>query len=150
MEIKQQNTYIFKYQKAGHRSPFKGLVKEITQTTYLIENLDSGAEFRTDIESFNSDYKAVELIQDWNKTIENLVKDINTSPFQPQVDPVYPYQDFTHPCWNKSCYCDGSCQRVYGPNSIVDHNLLSGPGVTSGNTSLNVLKQGIDKINNKE
>lgn len=126
MEIKQHNTYIFKYQKAAHRVPFKAIVKEVTDTTYLIENLDTEIIFRTDKDSFDNDYKAVELIEDWNKVLEDAIKNMGTGSLE--VVDLHTFQDFTHPCYNKACYCDGSCQKVYGPNTVVGHNLLAGPG----------------------
>ena len=41
MEIKQYNTYIFEGKRAATTSPFKGKVEEVTDTTYLVTNLDT-------------------------------------------------------------------------------------------------------------
>jgi len=63
--ITQGNTYIFKGKKASNDTIYrKYKILEITDTTYLIKNIDTNTEFRLGIVEFNYDYKPTEVIVD--------------------------------------------------------------------------------------
>ena len=61
IEITVGNTYIFKGKNASNDF-VKYKILEITDTTYLVKNMDTGIEFRVGIVNFNNDYKPIELL----------------------------------------------------------------------------------------
>lgn len=75
IEIREGSTYIFKGKKASNnKTYYKFKILEVTDTTYLIKNIDAETEFRRGIVDFNYDYKPVEVIE---TNEQRLVKIIN-------------------------------------------------------------------------
>lgn len=63
IEITAGSTYIFKGKKSSdHKTYIKFKILEVTNTTYLIKNIDAERVFRRGIDDFNYDYKPVEII----------------------------------------------------------------------------------------
>jgi len=64
IEIIQGNTYIFKGKNASNDKTYiKYKILEITDTTYLIKNMDTDIILRVGIVDFNYDYKPIEIIK---------------------------------------------------------------------------------------
>lgn len=106
MELKQYNTYIFRC-KDYPNSVMKGKVLEKTSTTIQIENLDNGIIFRNELSKFR--WEPIELIDDFNKRIEDTFQKLIKSPL------VYNEMDIHQKLIRKrclgSCFCDGSCKK---------------------------------------
>ncbi len=78
IEITEGSTYIFKGKKASNDTTFiKYKILEVTDTTYLIKNIDVDTEFRIGIVNFNYDYKPVEVIETYEQYVDNLIKQLS-------------------------------------------------------------------------
>jgi len=82
MELKKYNHYIFKWKLMSYNSPFKGVIIDITDTTILVENLDSGSEVRYLKEDFLDNWTPVELIKDWNEEFKAVIKELASQPIR--------------------------------------------------------------------
>lgn len=77
IEITSGSTYIFKGKKASNSKTYnKFKILEVTNTTYLIKNIDTGTEFRRGIVDFNYDYKPVEVIETNEQRMNKLIRQI--------------------------------------------------------------------------
>ena len=76
MKIEQGNTYIFvKKMTASVSPPFKGKVEEVTETTYLIDNMDnSNRPIRYQRDKFDKEYKTLETVSTKEDEINQLKK----------------------------------------------------------------------------
>lgn len=82
MELKQNNTYIFEWQRAFDFPPFKGRVEEMTETSVIIENLDTDQIKRYGKKDFNSNWKAVELVEDFYEKFKEAIKEMYKQPVE--------------------------------------------------------------------
>lgn len=65
--MEQSNIYIIKKKGTSYPSIQKIVIKEITRTTYLVENLDrNNTTYRTLIDKFNENWKVIEEVTDCN------------------------------------------------------------------------------------
>lgn len=77
-EITAGSTYIFKGKKASNNKTYnKFKILEVTDTTYLIKNIDAETEFRRGIVDFNYDYKPVEVIETNEQRLDKLIKQLS-------------------------------------------------------------------------
>lgn len=101
MELKQGNTYIFVKKDVSYtQTPFKGKVEEVTDTTYLIHNLDNNVTTRYQRERFDSDYKTLETTSTKDEEVKKLMGMMEDT--KPQI--VYGCPNRPGPC-----YCTGAC-----------------------------------------
>jgi len=78
IEITVGSTYIFKGKKASNDKTYnKFKILEVTDTTYLIKNIDAETEFRRGIVDFNYDYKPVEVIETNKQRLDKLIKQLS-------------------------------------------------------------------------
>jgi len=78
IEITAGSTYIFKGKKASNDKTYnKFKILEVTDTTYLIKNIDAETEFRRGIVDFNYDYKPVEVIETNKQRLDKLIKQLS-------------------------------------------------------------------------
>lgn len=77
IEITAGGIYIFKGKKASNNKTYnKFKILEVTDTTYLIKNIDAETEFRCGIVDFNYDYKPVEVIETNEQRVDKLIKQL--------------------------------------------------------------------------
>ena len=77
IEITAGNTYIFKGKKAINDKTYnKFKILEVTDTTYLIKNIDTETEFRRGIVDFNYDYTPVEVMETNEQRLDKLIKQL--------------------------------------------------------------------------
>lgn len=77
IEITKGSTYIFVGKKAlNNRNYSKFKILEVTETTYLIKNIDADVTFRSGIVDFNNDYKPVEVIESYEQYIAKIIKEL--------------------------------------------------------------------------
>lgn len=75
IKITKGSTYIFVGKKAMTRNEYsKFKILEVTDTTYLIKNIDADRSFRIGIVDFNYDYKPVEVISSFYFTFKKFKK----------------------------------------------------------------------------
>jgi len=110
MELKENNIYIFTQKNTSYPTPWKGKILEITKTTIYVKNLDQNTKWRSTLEKFNDDLKPIELIYDFNKSIEDAIKNLHKQPIEfKKFEDYKPY--ISIPCKNLGpCFCDGSCK----------------------------------------
>lgn len=78
MEITAGSIYIFKGKKASNDKTYnKFKILEVTDTTYLIKNIDTETEFRCGKVEFNYDYKPVEVIETNEQRLDKLIKQLS-------------------------------------------------------------------------
>ena len=104
MELKQNNTYIFK-EKTNIHTPtiMKGKILELTKTSIQVINLDSNITFRNELKDFS--WVAIELIPNFDGKLIDLIKKHKI--FKPME-----FQKYENPVVRKCigpCFCDGSC-----------------------------------------
>lgn len=76
IEIMQGCTYIFKGKEAcNDRTYLKLQILEVTDSTYLILNVDSEVKYRRGIVDFNYDYSPIEVTENRDQLIQRLISE---------------------------------------------------------------------------
>jgi hypothetical protein len=114
MELKENNTYILKL--ISSETVFKVKILELTKTSIQVENLDNKIIFRLTLENFKNSYIILELIHDFNKSIEDAIKKMNKQPIEFKKFEENPLSRKIHihiPIKKCSgpCLCNGDCRK---------------------------------------
>jgi hypothetical protein len=62
IDLQLNKTYIFDVQPMYYSAPFKGEVKEITETTVLLKNLDTELDRRYNLKEFKDQWRVLEEV----------------------------------------------------------------------------------------